>query len=78
MYLILALLLFAQVPAVESDSQIRDRLISKYAGKFLTVRGTPSGTRLRFDADGKLLWSTLAGMFTLVGHIHVESVNVRP
>ena len=77
MYLILALLVLAQSPAAEPDSQIRDRLTTKYGGKFFTVRGTPSGTRLRFDADGKQVSPMLEGMFTLDGHIHVESVNVR-
>jgi TonB family protein len=32
---------------------------------------------LRFDADGKLLSALLEGLFTLDGHIRVESVNVR-
>jgi TonB family protein len=76
MHLMLALFLLAQTPA-DSDTQIRERLTSKYGGKLFTVRATPSGTRLRFDADGKLLSPMLVGMFTLDGHIHVESVNVR-
>jgi len=76
MHFIFVLFLFAQAPA-DTDVQIRDRLTSKYGGKLFTVRSTPSGTRLRFDADGKLLTATDAGMFTLDGHIHVESVNVR-
>jgi TonB family protein len=76
MHLIFALFLFAQAPA-DTDSQIRDRLTIKYGGKLFTIRSTPSGTRLRFDADGKLLTAAVAGMFTLDGHIHVESINVR-
>jgi TonB family protein len=77
MHLIFALFLLGQAPA-NADSQVRDQLTSKYGGKFFTVRATPSGTRLRFDADGKLLTGSVAGMFTLDGHIHVESINVRP
>lgn len=77
MYLMLALLLFSQATPTDSDIQLRDRLTTKYGGKLFTVRTTPSGTRLRFDADGKLLGTRLEGMFTLHGHIHVESVNVR-
>ena len=76
MHLVLALLFLAQAPA-DSDYQIRDRLTSKYGGKFFMVRDVPSGTRMRFDADGKLLNPTAPGMFTLDGSIHVESVNVR-
>ena len=77
MHLMFALLLLVQAPA-DSDIQIRDRLTGKYGGKLFMVRDTPSGTRLRFDADGKLLTSTLPGLFTLDGTIHVESVSVRP
>jgi len=76
MHLVLALLFLAQAPA-DADSEIRDRLTSKYGGKLFTVRDAPSGTRLRFDADGKPLSSSPPGMFTLDGNIHVESVNVR-
>lgn len=76
MHLILALLVLAQAPA-DSDNQIRDRLTGKYGGKLFTVRAIPSGTRLRFDAEGTLLSPMMAGMFTLDGHIHVETINVR-
>jgi TonB family protein len=61
-----------------SDDQIRARLISKYAGKLFTIRDFPAGTRLSFDADGKLLRGGSPGKFTLDGHIHVETVNMRP
>lgn len=76
MHLVVVLLLLAQAPA-DSDDQIRDRLTSRYSGKLLTVRATPSGTRLRFDADGKLLSPMNEGMFTLDGHLRVEGVSVR-
>ena len=76
MHLVLALFFLAQSPA-DSDSQVRDRLTGKYGGKLFVVRDAPSGTRLRFDVDGKLLNPSQPGMFTLDGSIHIESINVR-
>jgi TonB family protein len=76
MHLVLALFFLAQAPA-DADSQVRDRLTRKYGGKLFTVRDVPSGTRLRFDADGKPLSPMLPGMFTLDGSLHAESINVR-
>jgi TonB family protein len=76
MHLILALLLLLQGSG-GSDDQIRERLTGKYVGKLFTVKTFPTGNRLRFDSDGKLIGPVVAGMFTLDGHIHVDSVNVR-
>jgi TonB family protein len=77
MPLVVALLFLFQNPAgISSDEQTRALLTSRYVGKLVTVAGFPSGSRLRFDADGKLLRGT-PGAFTLDGNVHVETVNMR-
>lgn len=77
--LIPLLFLLSQAPAgVVSDSALRDSLTSKYTKKFFAVKNFPSGTRLRFDADGTLLEGGTPGVFTLDGGIRVESINVSP
>lgn len=75
----LLLLLVLQVPgpADRSDDVLRDNLTKSYADKLFTVRDFISGSRLRYDADGKFLSGGEPGAFTLDGSIHVDSVNVR-
>jgi len=76
--LIPLLLLFFQVPAGPlSDGALREILTTAYAKKLVTVRGFPSGTKLQFDPAGSLIGAT-PGVFTLDGHVHVDSVNVLP
>ena len=78
MRFLIPLLLLLQAPSgIISDGSLRDTLSAKYAKKLVTVRGFPSGTRLQFDADGALIGG-LPGVFTLDGHLHVDSVNVAP
>src|SRR5688572_6226726 len=78
MSLLIGLLLVLQMPAgAISDGALRDTLTAKYAKKLMTVRGFPTGTRFQFDSDGMLIGGT-SGVFTLDGHLRVESVNVSP
>lgn len=72
------LLLLVQAPAgTISDGALRDALTTKYVKKLVTIRGFPTGTRHEFDAAGLLIDAT-PGVFTLDGHLRVESVNVSP
>ena len=78
MRLLIPLLLLLQAPAgTVSDGALREILTTAYAKKLITVRGFPTGTKLQFDATGSLIGST-PGVFTLDGHVHVDSVNVAP
>jgi len=78
MRLLIPLLLLLQAPTgAISDGALRDALTVKYAKKLATVRGFPTGTRFQFDAVGMLIGGT-PGVFTLDGHLRVESVNVSP
>src|SRR5688572_14661349 len=78
MRLLISLLFLLQAPVGSgSDGALRDTLTAKYAKKLVTVRGFPVGTRLQFDASGALIDGT-PGVFTLDGHLRVDSVNVSP
>ena len=78
MRLLIPLIILLQAPAgTVSDSALRDALTAKYARKLMTVRGFPTGTRLEFDPAGALTAGATLGVFTLDGHIHIESVNVQ-
>jgi TonB family protein len=75
---LLILLLLLQAPTgTTSDGALRDTLTAKYARKFVTVRGFPTGSRLQFDSSGALIGGT-PGVFTLDGSLRVDSVNVSP
>lgn len=77
MRLLISLLLLLQAPTgIVSDGALKDSLTARYAKKFFTVRDFPTGTRLSFDADGKLLAGGTPGVFTLDGSLRVDSVNV--
>jgi TonB family protein len=79
MRLLISLLLLLQAPTgAVSDSALRDSLTSKYTKKYFAVKNFPSGTRLRFDANGALLEGGTPGSFTLDGGIRIEQINVSP
>jgi TonB family protein len=78
MRFLLTLLLLSQATGAESDKTIQEALNTRYARKLLTVRDFLVGTRLVFDADGKLVSGGTPGVFTLNGSIRVDSVRVQP
>src|SRR5262245_62348620 len=76
MRVLLPLIFLLQAPGASSDRELQEGLNAKYARQLLTVRDFPSGTRLQFDADGKLFSGGSSGVFTLDGTLRVDSVAV--
>jgi TonB family protein len=76
MRLLISLILLLQAGTGEvSDGALKQALNTKYEKKLVTVRGFPTGTRVRFDTEGKLV-DGMAGVFTLDGSLHVDSIKV--
>jgi TonB family protein len=78
MRFLLPLILLLQTPGASSDKALQETLSTKYARQLLTMRDFPTGTRLQFDADGKLVGGGDPGVFTLDGSVRVDSVSVLP
>jgi TonB family protein len=73
----LILLLLSASSLFADDAAIQSRINSALIGKRFFISGFPSGSKLKFDADGKLAGKFRLGVWTVDGLVQISQVNIR-